>query len=73
MLTFLRAVQVVGPIRKAAEVLDEARPRAQLLVEDVAFVHEQDQLDVREQLVRAHRLPEHHRVFLCAGDRVCRR
>lgn len=34
------------------------------MVEDVAFVHEQNELDAGEQLVRAHSFPEDHGVFL---------
>ena len=57
-------LEVVRPVAEAAEVLREADPRAELRVEDVALVHEEDELDLGEERVRAHGFPEVDRVFL---------
>lgn len=68
-LTLLRAIKVVWPVTKTAQVLCKADPRAQLRIENVAFVHEQNQLNLFEQLIRADSLPQKYRVFLWVGQR----
>ena len=58
VLTFLGILQIVRSIAEAAEVLGQPDAGTQFLVEDVAFVHEQHELDVREEFVGAYSLPK---------------
>lgn len=62
--TLLSIVQIIRPVPKRAKVLRQARAGAKLPVEDVALVHEEDELDLGEELVRADGFPEQDRVFL---------
>ena len=56
--TLGRGRQVVLPIAKAGHAVPDADATAQLQVEDVALVEEEDHLRVLEPLARAHRLPQ---------------
>lgn len=63
-LTLLCRVQVIWPVSKTPQILRQSDARLELPVEDVALVHEQDELDLREKLIRAHGLPQQDRVLL---------
>jgi len=56
--TFGHGRQVILLITKAGHTVSDADTVAQLQVEDVALVEEEDHLRVREPLARAHRLPQ---------------
>lgn len=49
--TLLRVLQVVRPVPEAAQVLGQPDARAQFLLQDVALVHEQHELDSCQELV----------------------
>jgi hypothetical protein len=57
-LTFRGTLNVVSAVTVRPDVFDKANTGAQLAFEDVAFVKEEDELDVLEELVRADVLPD---------------
>ena len=42
----MRILEIIRPVSKATDVFGKADARPELLVEDVALVHEQDELDL---------------------------
>ena len=55
--TFLCDLGIVGPLTEAPHILGEADARLELQPQDVAFVQEEHQVDLCEQLIRANLFP----------------
>ena len=68
MLTFLHSIRIITPILETPHVFCESHTSLELLIQYITLVQEQNELDVRKQLVGADHLPQKDAVFLFSVD-----
>lgn len=69
-LTLRYRIIIVWPIAIAQQMLRKHNPRIELLLQQVAFIEEEDDVDVREEFVRHDGAPEQEGVFEPVDARV---
>ena len=61
--TFLHRLTIITPLLEALHILRQPHPRPQFLLQNITLIQKQDELDAREEPVRADHLPEEHGVL----------